>query len=199
MNIGIDFDNVIVDEAEVYFAYAQKYTIETLKREPIIIDRGDITHACYCTDLHNWTQDEEDDFWGKYAFEIMKQLKLKTMAKEIIEKLRNDGHRIIIITARSEVEAEYMYETIEKTGLKVDNTLINAKEKGIIAKENNIDVFIDDSYNNCKKTADLGIKTYIMDCRTNRDIKDDNIERVYSWPHLYYKINRLKVNKGGRE
>jgi hypothetical protein len=27
-----------------------------------------------------------------------------------------------------------------------------------------------------------------MDTRTNSGLKDENIERVYSWPHVYMKL-----------
>lgn len=191
MNIGIDFDDVVVDTYEPYFEYAQKYTIEKLKREPIIIDTGNIASSCYCTFMHGWTQAEEDDFWKTYCEIVTRQAKLKTLAKETIDKLRKEGHKIVIITSRSGIEVDITYEYMKKVGLQVDKVITDASEKGIIAKENKLDIFIDDNYVHCKSVSDLGIKTYIMDMRTNRNINDNEIERVYSWAHLYYKISKL--------
>lgn len=188
MNIGLDFDDVIVDQYEPYFAYAQKYTIEELKREPIIEDKGDIASSCYCTFMHNWTQEEEDDFWSKYCEIVDKQANIKTLAKETINQLRKDGHKIIIITTREGIEEEIANKQLEKADIIVDKKIFGAYQKSDIAKENNIDIFIDDNYKHCKAVADLGIKTYIMDARFNRNIHDENIKRIYSWPHFYYEI-----------
>ena len=198
MNIGIDIDDVIIDTYEIYFAYAQKYTIEELKKEPIIKDDGLLKTSCYATYMHNWTQEQEDVFWGKYARTILENANLKTFAKEIIERLRKEGNRIIIITAREGIEEEITYEYFKKVDLKADKVICGVKNKGKTAKENKIDIFVDDNYENCLETSKLGIKTYIMDIRSNRNIKDNNIERVYSWPHLYQKIKQSNINsKGG--
>ena len=194
MNIGLDFDDVIIDQYEPYFAYAQKYTIEKLKRDPIIDDKGDYASSCYCTFMHNWTQEDEDDFWEKYCKIVDRQAKFKTLAKETIEQLRHDGHKIIIISSREGIEEKIANEQLEKENIIVDKKVFGAYEKGKVAKENNIDLFIDDNYKHCKAVASLGIKTYIMDARFNRNISDNNIERVYSWSHLYYKINELYMN-----
>ena len=35
--------------------------------------------------------------------------------------------------------------------------------KAVAAKQENLDIFIDDSFKNCQMVADLGIKTFIMD------------------------------------
>ena len=123
--------------------------------------------------------------------DILKNAKPKTFAKEIIEKLRKDGNKVIIITSRNGVEEKITYDQLKAENIIVDKVITAAAEKGKIAKENNIDVFIDDKYSHCKAVADEGIKSYIMDIRSNRDIKDENIKRLYSWPHLYYEISKL--------
>ena len=63
--------------------------------------------------------------------------------------------------------------------------IINSHNKLEIANEEKIDIFIDDSFKNCQMVADLGIKTFIMDTRTNRNLEDERLKRVYSWPHFY--------------
>ena len=70
--------------------------------------------------------------------------------------------------------------------------IIHAKNKLIAAKSEKLDVFIDDSFQNCKMVSSAGIKTFIMDTRVNKGLKDDKIERIYSWPHLYMKLKKLE-------
>ena len=69
--------------------------------------------------------------------------------------------------------------------------------KDEVAQDNNIDIFIDDNITNCLNVAKTGIKTYIMDGLINCNFKDENIERIYSWPHLYQAINKYKKEMGG--
>ena len=60
-------------------------------------------------------------------------------------------------------------------------------------KENNIEIFIDDSCRNCKDIAyNSNAKVFIMDTRVNQNLEDEKITRVYSWPHLYKEIKKLK-------
>ena len=79
---------------------------------------------------------------------------------------------------------------IEKNNVPCDKLVINAIDKQEIAKNENIDVFIDDSFKNCEAVSDIGIKTYIMDTRVNRELNRKDIERVYSWPHVYMKLKK---------
>lgn len=57
-------------------------------------------------------------------------------------------------------------------------------DKRKMATENKIDIFIDDSFSTCKKIADLGIKTFMMDSRLNKGKEDKNITRVQSWNEI---------------
>ena len=87
-------------------------------------------------------------------------------------------------------------------GIDIDDTITNTYDKLVldsqnkvaVAKENHIDIFVDDSIKNCTEMANAGIKTYMMDTIVNKDFENENIERVYSWPHLYQKIENYKNN-----
>ena len=80
---------------------------------------------------------------------------------------------------------------IYKNNIPCDKLIIDAENKLVVAEKENIDVFIDDSFVNCKMVADNKIKTFIMDTRVNKEFFDENIERVYSWPHLYMKLKEI--------
>ena len=57
MNIGIDIDDTIADTYEVMFAYAQKYTVEDLKKSAKIKELEDLTNHFYTRAMHSWTQE----------------------------------------------------------------------------------------------------------------------------------------------
>ena len=176
MNIGIDIDDTIANTYEVMFAYAQKYTVE------------DLTNHFYTRAMHSWTQEEEDKFFEKYYEKIAKETKPFTCAIETLKELQKQGHKLIFITARFEPDyfdvRKTTFDWLEKYKVPYDKVIINPKTKREAAIENNIDIFIDDSYSNCKDVLNAGIESWIMDTRCNRTIKDENITRVYSWPHI---------------
>lgn len=191
MKIGIDIDDVITD-GETYYAYAQKYTVEVLKREPTIVnDLGECPLASYCDDLLGWTQEEAEDFWRNNYAKVVSEARPRTCAKEVISQLRKDGHEIIIVTARTDKEMEFGFKWLEDNEIEYDKLYFDAEEKGKVAKDLKIDIFIDDSFRNCKLIAEEEIETCIMDIRTNRNInlEGTGIKRIYSWSH-FYKIIR---------
>ena len=191
MKIGIDIDDVITD-GETYYAYAQKYTAEVLKREPIIVnDLGECPSASYCDELLGWSEKEAEDFWKNNYAKVVSEARPRTCAKEVISQLRKDGHEIIIVTARTDKEMKFGFKWLEDNEIEYDKLYFDAEEKGKLAKELGIDIFIDDSFRNCKMIAEEGIEACIMDLRTNRNInlEGTGIKRIYSWSH-FYKIIR---------
>lgn len=193
MNIGIDIDDTISETYEMLFAYAQKYTIEELGKSGEITRIETPTHHVIEV-MHNWNQEEFDNFFEKYHGEIIEKLNIKPFANEVIQKL-SENNKIILITARWELEnisvTELTKKWLKEKGVHYDKIITDAQDKALIAKENNIDLFIDDSFENCRKVSDVGIKSFVMETRTNTSYKDDRITRVYSWPHIYQEYQKL--------
>ena len=65
MNIGIDIDDTISETYATLLEYAQKYTIEELKRSPIIKSFNTEDHL-YIENMHNWNENETARYWKKY-------------------------------------------------------------------------------------------------------------------------------------
>ena len=97
-------------------------------------------------------------------------------------------------TARFDTENVQVEEItkawLNKHGIKYDKLIVDAQNKGDIAKENNIDLFVDDSIINCISVANKGIKSYIMENRCNIECNHPDVKRVYSWPHLEQEIRK---------
>jgi len=193
MRIGIDIDDTIADSYEVAFAYAQRYTINELGRS------GEIQnvvskHHDYVNKMHNWSKDEEKNFWNKYYREMLPQFKPLTLVAETIQKLKKEGNEIIIVSARWP-EEDFNVELATLEWLKshhivYDEIVLDASDKAKIAFDKKLDIFIDDSFKNCIELANAGVKTYIMETRTNKSLNAENITRVYSWPDIYDKIKK---------
>ena len=195
MNIGIDIDDTISETFEILLPYSQKYTIEDLKRESNIDINKNLSNHLYVEKVNNWNDIETKNFWEKYYGTILREVKIKKFASETINRLKEKGHKIYLITARSKVFNSNTEQITKKwlidNNVEYDKLIINASDKLKIIKENNIDLFIDDSYTNCKEVSEnTNTHVYMMTSMINRNFKDEKIKRVYSWPEIYYLINK---------
>lgn len=99
----------------------------------------------------DWSRDEALSWYKQYGDEMFLYFPVKGNAVEIINKLYNDGHTIIISTARAtdwHNEPEKMtLEWLEKVGLKYHKIYVGRNDKETICETENADVFIDDDIN----------------------------------------------------
>lgn len=194
MVIGLDIDDVITDTFGIMFGYAQKYTIEELGKSAKIDYSKNTPNHNYIQTLHNWNKEEEENFFRKYYKLICEKTEPFPFAVETINKLKEEGHKIILITARWDFDdtnvKELTEEWIKKQNIHCDKLVVNAATKLEAAIENKVDVFVDDSFENCMAVSSGGIKTFIMDTRCNKKFNDSKIERVFSWPHLEHEIRK---------
>jgi len=124
---------------------------------------------------------------------------VRKFAPEIIEKLKKEGNKIFLITARHDDEMPQEYygkmEPITKEWLKKQNIkndkIIFEKEKLQPCIDNNIDVMIEDSPTNIQNLSNK-IKIIKFDCQYNKDVNNENIITAYSWYHIYQIIKEMK-------
>ena len=194
MVIGLDIDDTITDTYAVMFGYAQKYTIEDLNKLGKIDYNQSISSHNYIQIMHNWNEKEEENFFRQYYKKIVEETEPFPFAVETINRLKQEGHKIILITARWDFDNTNVKNLTEKwlkkQNINYDKLVVNAGEKLEAALENNLDVFVDDSFENCRAVANGGIKTFIMDTRCNKNLEDPKIERVFSWPHLEHEFRK---------
>lgn len=197
MNIGIDIDNVIskFDEA---------LEEEFLKHDKELRNTGIINPNKHMTEgMFDWTDEELWPFYLENIERIAKNLEVKEGAKEYIEKLKEDGHTIVIITGRDNGEYTDPYNMTKKwlkdKEIPYDKLIFvngyknNKQGKAAKCIENGIDVMIDDSRGICKECFQNNITTLIMDKPCNREIKE--ITRVYNWKDIYEFITNYKKEK----
>lgn len=193
MNIGIDIDDTISETFETLLPYAQKYTIEDLKRESEIDTNQNFLDHFYIVSMNKWNKEEATNFWNKYYGEILRQVNIKKFAQEVINKLKQEGHKIYLITARWDMPndntKEITKQWLKENNVEYDELMINASNKLQLIKDKNIDIFIDDSFNNCKSIAEnTNTKVYMMTSKVNENLNHEKIKRVYSWSQVYSLI-----------
>lgn len=195
MRIGIDIDDTISKTTEEIDKYACRYTEKILKRKFELKNDG-ITDPMWAKYMYSWSVEEDHKFWDLYYEKFIQSVKPKENAIEVINEL-SKTNEIIIITARWDIESGIIHSITEnwlkKYGINYTKLYIGHEDKRQIAKENNIDIFIDDNIKTCKQLHEAGIKTYIMDSRINHSMDAGDIERVFTWKEIAKKISELEM------
>ena len=123
----------------------------------------------------------------------------RPFAVETINKLKNEGHTIYILTARNSIDFKDPYnfskDWLDKYNIPYDELIVGLENKEKICKDLGVDIFIDDSIEYCSSVSQIGIKTYLFYNIYNKDMKNDKITMVYSWIELYDKIQEYIKNK----
>jgi len=182
MNIGIDIDDTIVNTYErLLQLICMKYDINFNELISKKLPYKEIYNI-----LPNF------DTIRKDLFPIMaKCVHLKENVKEVLTKLKCDGHKIIFITARDFDDYSNPYDItinyLERNDIPYDKLFINVKNKGEKCIEEEIDLFIDDNMGNCRDVMDVGVKTYQFDAIFTSNV--EGATRVYSWNEIYDLIN----------
>ena len=199
MIIGIDIDDTISDTYAHLFPYAEKYMTEDLGKNIENVNKNCSTHM-YVSTFHNWTEKEDNEFLKKYYKATVENVRPKLFAKETIDKLKEEGNTIFIVTARRPSEKFDVEDLTEKwlmvNEIYYDRLIVNVQDKVELAKNENIEIFVDDSIKNCEEIAKSNIKTFMMNSIINVNYENEKIKRVYSWPHLYQEIK--KYIEGGK-
>lgn len=193
MKIGIDIDDTTVITVKSMIKYADLFDTKILGRKGTNGNLGLIQNRYYLKILYGWDDKTKFDFFDMYYKNVLEECEFMPDAKEIIKKLKEDGNEIYFITARLLQIKNCDTESITKETLKdipYDKLIINASNKLEVCKDNQIDIFIEDSYDTCKELEENGIKSYLMTTKMNQNIDAGNIERVTSWKEIYSKIKR---------
>lgn len=193
MNIGIDIDNTITEVQNKLNKAAYDYAIKLGKN----IENADNP----LEDIKNnkdtykkkfqFSYDELKYFLKNIQEEITNKATPRENAVEVINRLKKEGHKIYIITARDSEFHDNPYllskNWLDKNNIECDQIIVNAREKGIVCKNENIDLFIDDQLNNCLDALKEGIKVIRIsnEICNNKDIVDLN-----SWTQIYRRIKQ---------
>lgn len=180
MKIGIDIDDTITDTYLIALKYIAEYYNKDYKE----------------LEAKGYTYDEffaDSEFVGFREFiaenfhKLIPTLKTKDGVSEVIKKLKEEGHEIIIVTARDSAKENQNIEFLNTHNIPFDKFYEGIWEKGELAKKENIDIFIDDSYSHYKQCEKENIRAILFDAPYNR--KYEECERVTSWKEIYDIVN----------
>lgn len=197
MNIGIDIDDTISLTYEATFPRAEKFVKNVLKRE-LELDYSKAFDHHFIKTVFKITEEEMDLFWKENLEEILNEVEPKKNVAKIINKLKEEGHKIILITARwnsDYANSEKISEKwLEKHGIQYDKMFIGLENKAPKALEEKIDLFIDDSIRNYKEVSSVGIKSLLFKSEVNsRNEESKKLDMVNSWDEIYDRIKSGRI------
>lgn len=183
MNIGIDVDAVLLDWEKGLLAMAEIFDIDRCR------GNGKIKNTYFIQEQYDWTEEEKEEFVKEYFLELSKKANIMLGAKEVIQKLKKMGHKLIIISSRG-TETNEMIDIVidkfKKENIKFDKYFWKEINKLKICKEENIDIMIDDSPSTCKKMADNRIKAiYFRGIRGPKLEESKYLKEVNNWGQVY--------------
>lgn len=185
MRIGIDIDDTITDTWPYMVPiYSRVFNIPTEELSNSLPYYNSIKKL-------NLTVDEYFKIMQPYYEKDALNIPIKKDAKEVINALKKEEHKIIFITSRGKMYREPSSITeayLEKNGIMYDKLITNATDKAIICKNENIDLFIDDIYKHCLSVSSIGIRVLMYGANYNKNIKE--FTRITSWYEVYNYINK---------
>ena len=98
MRIGIDIDNVISNFNEELLNEYINHD-KNLRNSGVINKKAEYIRR----GMFDWSETEEQEFYKSNIERIAKNLKVKHGAKKYIDKLKEEGHYICIITGRENI------------------------------------------------------------------------------------------------
>ncbi len=198
MKIGIDIDEVLNSQYNFCIDYGTKFCNELGQYKLENLNVFDTT------DMFLWSEEIAHQFWKKYRKELIVTLPPKKYSSEVIEKLKQEGNQIYIITARKNNDEWFPEELkdvenitkkwLSQNNIFYDNIIFDVKNKGEYCKNNSIDIMIDDDPINLRKLVD-NTNVIVFDYPYNRHTEFNTLLRAYSWYDIYYKIHKIQEEK----
>lgn len=192
MKIGIDLDGVIFDSEKEFRVYSELYDIIDLKQNSKINNK-----ELKFQDRFKWTQEQINGFLKKYHKQIIVESNFMSGVKRILNLLKQDGHTLILITARGGMNSDMIKITEEILNLNkmdiFDKYYWATENKDEVCIKENVDIMIDDFYEKCESIANKKIKTIYLKDAPSYDLKESEyIKVLYNWGEIYRYIKELE-------
>ena len=189
MIIGLDIDDVIFDSSAYLGNILDGLLDDELNTLKLEIMRG------------NYELPRVKKFLAKYLPLAVENSKIKKGASEAIKELKEQGHTIILVTARgnkafpgSEEKSE---QALARNNIVYDKVVYDCQDKAETCRANKIDIFVDDSPRNCSEVrTKLGIPVIGFESAvTANGLREADIPSVKTWEELKEALAKIIATK----
>jgi len=182
MNLGFDIDGVISDFVRTFVGIVEK-------QYDLILEEVDI----YCHDLNLVLGISKEETNELIRETIKEDLTLNLGAKETLEKLYSEGHRIFLLTARPQDLAKVTKAWLRKKGIPYTK-LIQLNEGEKYLADVDLDLLVEDNLEDAIGLSRKVKNILIYDHPWNQSFNVKKlVKRVHNWNDIYGEIERLKA------
>ena len=197
--VGVDADGVLTDMYQFYLDEGQRF----FKKPPVNPD------AYGFVEMYNVTKTQKMIFGLSVLERYCKKAALRKNADVVINKLKDEGCEMHEITARmfTTFKGPFggYYRHLFRKYLDTHKLMFDSiqfcsetdspRDKYMACLKLDVDVMVEDKPEVALFLAEKGIKILLFDAPYNKDLKHENITRVYSWDECYDHINKMKKEK----
>ena len=185
MKIGIDIDDTITNT----FDFLMPYIAEYFGIDKNYLVQNSISYS----NLPQELEGREKDFERIYCNNYIINAPVKADASKYINKIRDLGHNICIITARNNNIFNDAYDVssrqLKQNNIHYDKLVCSFDKQESFINEK-IELLIDDSVDHCTKARSNGIDTLLFNSKENKK-RETNLKRVDNWEDVYNYILAL--------
>lgn len=182
IKIGIDVDGVIVNLVGAMRPLLSKACGYTVTDDQI-----------YCFDIGKALniESEMESIWDEvYNSGLLREAPALDGAIEGMSKIKE--HYIWLITGRPKNTRKDTKYWLKRNGIKYDKLDVGSDYKGAICNKN-IDIFIEDNFEQAQLTAKAGIYTLLFDHPWNRnEVINNRCKRVKSWNEVICEVKQFQ-------
>ncbi len=192
MNILVDVDDTLTN-----FVKERNNLIKTYIEEnnlPYKILDMNCTKSAKVAD---WPIEECCKFWKEVGTNAQLNCPSQVGCQEVLTKLRERGHRIVIVSARPDIYYPAVYYTklwLEKNNIPFDDIIIGKQDKKQSMVDNDIKLVIDDSIQTITYASELNINSFLFSTEENKNyISSSKCIRVSSWKEIEKRLIDMGV------
>lgn len=174
MTIGIDIDDTLTNTKELQQSYWEEYVTNNPNEEYT----NEIPK-----NINSFGYKYIEDFWDIYREKLFYP-SFKENTSLILEKLKNDGYNLCVITSRPDYKYKDLHKRLEiwfkENNIPIETIYTNIKNKGHYCKKKKIDLLIDNDIVQIEEANKYNIKTILFsDLELYTGLKTTN------WIELY--------------
>lgn len=178
MKIMVDLDRVVFDCPSFFYWIGNK-----------IFNKTEVNDQKVTYNLIN--RDEAPNYLNLLFFIKMSHAKNYSQVDksvEILKKWNKQGFEISFVSSRPNFKSlqKSTVEWLNKNGIECEDLIFRCRNKPLFCKVNNFDIIIDDTYENCLGSKNLGITPVWVRTKFNEDVTDfpKDMFNTTSWTEI---------------
>ena len=193
MRIGIDIDGVLTDIEQWQIDCGIKY----FNKEVVNPEAYEIS------EIFGVSDELDSKFWKEYLYDYVTKEPSRKYASEVIQKLKNEGNEIYIVTARYLTDKDtdegkqmrkIVFNWLKDQKIYYDKIVFSPEDKLKTCLDNNIAIMIEDKVENINNVS-TKIPVICFNAGYNKICSGKNVYRAYSWYDIYNLISGGKICK----